>query len=78
MIRKVEDNLLSPGYVENMNVIIETNGMEVKNFPISDIKEIINLATKLFPARTHLIFIVNLSESIKKHWKMIEGLAEMN
>jgi len=51
--------------------------MEVKNFPISDIKEIINLVTKLFPARTHLIFIVNLSESIKKHWKMIEGYAKL-
>jgi len=74
MIKKIEDNLLSPGYVENINVIIETNEMEVKNFPISDIKEIINLVTKLFPARTHLIFIMNLSESIKKHWKMIEGL----
>ena len=28
MMKMIEDNLLTPGYVENINVIIETNSIE--------------------------------------------------
>ena len=65
IIKKIEDNLLNAGYIENMNVIIETN---------KALRENINLVTKLFPSRVNMIFILNLSEIIyKKHWKMIES-----
>ena len=58
-----------------MNVIIEANGIELKSFPIGVTKEIINLVTKLFPARTNLIFVMNIAETMmQKNWKMIEGL----
>ena len=73
MVKKVENNLLSPGYIENMNVIIETNAIE-KSIQIGSIREMINLVTKLFPARVNLIFVMNLSElMLKKNWKMIES-----
>ena len=73
LVKKIEENLLSPGYVENMNVIIETNSIETA-IHIGPIREIINLVTKLFPARVHMIFIMNLSEKLlKKNWKMIES-----
>ena len=74
MIKQIEDHLMYPGYVENMNVFIEANNMEIKSFPIGIVKEIIALVTKLFPARTHMIFIMNVSETMmKKNWKMVEG-----
>ena len=57
-----------------MNVIIEANEMELQSFPIAITKEILNLVTRLFPARTNLIFAMNISETMKKkNLKMIEG-----
>jgi len=57
-----------------MNVFIDFNQLELKTFPISQLKEITTLVTKLFPARSYYIFIINMSETMrKKNWKIIEG-----